>query len=99
MSNDKRFAERFSDGTHGLKHITTGSYIEKCDDCPSGNYVDYEDGVTDAEPFFSWSACECCGSQLGGNREVMHGVREDDSLVHLHVCIDCMYFNEYKEML
>lgn len=23
----------------------------------------------DGEPWFSWSACDCCGSTLGGNRE------------------------------
>jgi hypothetical protein len=26
-------------------------------------------GGEDAEPSFSWSPCECCGSRLGGNHE------------------------------
>jgi hypothetical protein len=49
-----------------------------CDDCP-----DTEEG------FFSWSACEVCGSTLGGNRYPVHARDSDGNIVHFDACEDC----------
>lgn len=52
----------------------------------------------DAEPYFSWSPCPCCGSSLGGNRElytfaVIHG-----GTVSAAICTDCVYYLTYGRL-
>lgn len=94
------FIERFTQQTEGLRHISSGAYIEGCKDCPPAyddedgrsDAVTYEDGVRYVAPYFSWSSCDTCGSPLGGDREVGHGVNADDVLVHLAVCTDCVIY-------
>lgn len=90
------FLDRFTFHTQELAFLSTGGYLEQCKDCPRD--IDYEAGVsyTD-EPSFSWSACDTCGSTLGGNREVGHAwVHINDVLgdviVHLSCCTDCVVF-------
>jgi len=46
----------------------------------------------DAEPYFSWSPCECCGSHLGGDRYDMRGfsrVLPDAPQFDYSICVDC----------
>lgn len=93
--------ERYNSGIATLNHFSTGSYLSECGDCPT--WPHYEDGVSyECEPFFSWSACELCGSELGGNREVGHGFSsregERDRLVHLYVCTDCVVMSANGEV-
>lgn len=47
------------------------------------------------EPHFSWHACDCCGSDLGGDRHPAHGIakiNDRETLVHLDVCTDCLCY-------
>lgn len=48
------------------------------------------------EGLFSWHACDCCGSTLGGNRYAAHGLHSDGplkgKLCHLEVCADCLVY-------
>ena len=51
-----------------------------------------------AEPCFSWSQCDSCGSTLGGDRHEAHGIPHDfkagdDTIIHLSICSDCMLFH------
>lgn len=88
------FIDRFNAGMDGLEHISTGSYMEQCTECPlpCDGFPAYEDGVSyQAEPYFSWSACELCDSGLGGNREDAHAIY-DGSLIHLRICTDCVAY-------
>lgn len=49
--------------------------------------------VTSEESHFSWSPCDTCGSELGGDREDVVGFNERGEAIELAVCIDCaMYF-------
>ena len=41
------------------------------------------------EGFFSWSACEVCGSTLGGNRYPAHALDANGEIVHFDACVDC----------
>ena len=50
------------------------------------------------EPFFSWSACGCCGSQLGGNREHYVFVCKDGARFTEDICTDCVYYLEYGKL-
>lgn len=51
---------------------------------------------------FSWSACDSCGSRLGGSRHAAHGVFESGAmqgkLCHLDVCGDCVQFLNYGQL-
>lgn len=46
---------------------------------------------SDAEPFFSWHACECCGDTHGGMRE-----EYTNGMDTFNICEDCVYFLEYN---
>ena len=67
----------------------------------SPKYEDLGDGEHGdiVEPSFSWSACECCGSTLGGDKyeadgySEKHGVMEFDT-----ICVDCIYYAEYGKL-
>lgn len=90
------FIESFTTNTEGITHISTGSALRKCSECSDHNDYD-ESGAAYTEPYFSWSACDTCGSALGGNREDAHGTY-DGELVHLAVCADCVVFINSGEL-
>lgn len=50
------------------------------------------------EPHFSWHACECCGSTLGGDRHPAHGLDANGDLIHFEVCTDCLYYLNYGQL-
>jgi hypothetical protein len=50
----------------------------------------YENGTIVDDPYFSWSACELCGSGLGGNRYRAHYRDDNDEICHLEICEDCV---------
>jgi hypothetical protein len=44
----------------------------------------------DAEPYFSWSSCDCCQSSLGGDRYEVAGFRLNKREKHEYsICVDC----------
>jgi hypothetical protein len=48
------------------------------------------------EPFFSWRPCECCESDLGGDRYTASGYCPESGEVYTYdICIDCMYYAKY----
>lgn len=56
-------------------------------------------GEPDQEGFFSWSPCDCCGSDLGGNREHATGYNRTTNQVQEYVvCVDCIYYAEYGRL-
>ena len=59
---------------------------------------DEKDRDSREEPGFSWSPCDCCGSSLGGDRHPAHGRSKDDSLIHLDVCTDCLFYINYGDL-
>ena len=79
--------------TNSLKHVSGGNAVcPECgerwgddDECPE---CDMNRDMAD-EPFFSWSACDECGSTLGGDRHPVSGIDGDGDIVHLDVCVDC----------
>lgn len=51
------------------------------------------------EPYFTWSACECCGRSLGGNREHATGYhRRHNDIREYEICTDCAYYAEYGQL-
>lgn len=58
----------------------------------------YRSGKLVDEPHFSWTSCGICGSTLGGNRSVWHGIFETDMKTHRSIqhfddaCADCVVF-------
>jgi hypothetical protein len=80
-------------------HVKPGCYGPACD----------MEAGEEPEPFFSWSACECCGSQLGGNRETYRFVAENpagnyaslsnpDTSFEADICTDCVYYLAYGRL-
>lgn len=56
----------------------------------------------DQEPFFSWRACECCGSKLGGNLETysfaVHTPQGKPDQFEADICTDCVYYLAYGQL-
>lgn len=66
-----------------------------CAECGSANthlqIVDQEECGEDLG--FSWSGCDCCGSNLGGDKFAVAAWNEDmTDYVPLRVCQDCLMF-------
>lgn len=81
--------------------ICNGDTDNECDHCGGEGTVDvdrddYELIQRAEEPHFSWHACDCCDSRLGGDRHPAHGwLKRDghpDLLVHLNICTDCLFY-------
>ena len=56
-----------------------------------------ENGDIVEEASFSWSACDACGSSLGGDRHTAHGFDREGNLYHLDICTDCLFYLEYGD--
>lgn len=92
------YLQEYQRCTDGIKHISTGIY-SKCQGCQRQwgmGAAELEaacqaDEVTD-EGGFSGRRCEGCGSGLGGNRYAAHGFTDDNTVVHLDVCEDCLIY-------
>lgn len=80
------YAERVEKNLEGIEHVSEGP-CPGCETC--GLPEDAEE--YDCEPGFSWSACEVCGSSLGGDRHPFHGIL-DGKLLHLEGCTDCALY-------
>lgn len=55
---------------------------------------DWSSGHVDSESSFSWSSCGICGSTLGGDREIWHGLDDlTGTLYHFDdACTDCVVY-------
>jgi hypothetical protein len=75
------------DSNLGEFELIAVGMTEDCDECPDG-----ED-----EGFFSWSACDSCGSTLGGTRYAAHAVKKtgvlDTEIMHIDICVDCLMYH------
>lgn len=94
----EQFKQAIEHNLKGLEHISTGA-CPGCDECGlSDEPSDHERDLA-GEPSFSWCACECCGSSLGGDRHPAHGVISDATktgqILHFLVCSDCLYYLNY----
>jgi len=90
----QRFLNAFERGTHGLTHPSAGA-CPGCAECGLSDVEDMNDPRYEMaeEASFSWSACDICGSRLGGDRAPAHGVcSETGEIVHMSVCVDCTVF-------
>jgi hypothetical protein len=54
----------------------------------------------DNEPGFSWRPCDCCKTELGGDRYHATGANPGNGPngVHYSVCGDCLYYSEYGRL-
>jgi hypothetical protein len=53
----------------------------------------------DSEPFFSWSACECCGEPNGGDRyETGFARKSKGDTFTATICSDCVYYLTYGRL-
>lgn len=48
-------------------------------------------GIALGESSFSWSSCDTCGSQLGGDRYETTGMLDGD-VVSMDSCVDCVMY-------
>ncbi len=72
------FLGRVGKHTEGC-HITLGSI--DCEHCGSEARAADPDNTEDCESWFSWSACDTCGSNLGGDRSHAVAWLPDSTLV------------------
>ncbi len=86
-------------GVTGLSAVSSGA-CSGCNECCDD--YDYNDGTEEfqitPEAWFAKSPCEACGTRWAGNRFPLHGVNDDNSIVHLDVCDDCVYYSEYGRL-
>ncbi len=75
------------------------------------SWADDEDKITDDdlssadEGSFSWSGCDACGSNLGGNRYPAHAIktssfgkpRQNGDICHIDICERCLMFHANGE--
>ena len=52
----------------------------------------------DSEPYFSWQNCDCCKSELGGNRENYVFVTNQMDKFEAEICTDCIYYLTYGRL-
>lgn len=106
------FVTAVSANLEGVEFFSTGLCCG-CSDCQSAyNMTErqmeraLDRGEIADEGGFSWSACDSCGSHLGGNRESAHGWitvpvyrkgkptrRMKQVLCHFEVCVDCLHYH------
>ena len=91
------FTESVERNTRDIQHLSAG-ISWKCEDCQAQFDLSedeikalFETGDLCDEGSFSWYPCDCCGSNLGGNRYSAHGFL-NGHLIHLDICEDCMNY-------
>ena len=88
----------------GINNLSAG--IQKCPNC----YFDFtQDGLPDTvecgcgdtkqsleEPYFTYRACDCCGRNSNGDRQMASGYNPImDEVFEYEICQDCLYYSEY----
>lgn len=77
----------------GLNNLT----VEIGEDCDHKCIICGE--LVGCDPWFSWRACECCGSILGGDRYHATGYNPKTKEAYCYeVCVDCIYYVEYGQL-
>ena len=93
---ESAYAAAVRENTAHLTAVSTGGLLPDCDTCDiecTGREGCEPGGVCYCdEPWFSWSPCDVCGSTLGGDREVGHGIDKNGDFMHLHACTDCVIY-------
>lgn len=95
--------------TDSIEHYCEGLHVAVgpsacCQECRDAYDIpDSADNDTAQEQMtdeggFSWSQCDSCGSQFGGDRYDAHGMDENwpnngGHLYHLSICADCLFFH------
>jgi len=59
--------------------------------------IDNGDGEGDPSAF-SWTSCECCGRDLGGDRYAIKAGSVRGGFFVYSVCVDCYYYLEYGQL-
>jgi hypothetical protein len=76
--------------TKDLRAFSIGS-CSGCSSCSEVNVYGH----------FSWSDCDSCGSNLGGDHGgdhyPAHYLDDDNEIVHCEICQDCLYYHAYGE--
>ncbi len=52
----------------------------------------------EVESYFSSQPCECCGTNLGGNRIDASGYSRTGVIYEFSICTDCEYYAEYGQL-
>lgn len=93
------YTAAFATGTEGMSHLSSGA-CPGCHDCGLEEHPDMDCGEYDlaGKPSFSWQPCDICNRSLGGDRHPSHYVDENDTVVHLSVCTDCVLFINYGRL-
>ena len=96
------YVENVEHNLNGLTAVSTG-VCPGCEECRSTYAPDmsmeefdnaYSSGSVYGEASFSWGSCGICGSTLGGDREVWHGLDDlTGTLYHFDdACVDCVMY-------
>ena len=82
----------------GIGNLSSSPETEECG-CGNKAWDDMTDDEKDCEPFFSWSSCDCCRSNLGGNRHHATGYNATTKQIYCYsICDDCVYYAEYGRL-
>ena len=93
----KEYEQAFDSGSEGMQSLSSGAN-HACSECNPDEVNEDSFNKLCHESHFSWSACNLCGSSLGGNREPAHYIDDRDELCHIEVCEDCVYCMEYGRL-
>jgi len=78
------------------KFLTINKVLPGCHS-PKSDTLDSEP----SEPYFSWQPCECCGSNLGGNREAYSFGTDYPGIAgtfDANICVNCVYYLAYGKL-
>ena len=81
----------------GLRYSGSGPVPECCPTCEDVDWTEDDDGTPIDEGSFHWTACDSCGSTLGGDRHAAHAFDDKKEIYHLEICTDCLMFLENGE--
>ncbi len=105
LSQYKAYQSAVESNLKHLSFVSTGS-CPGCSECGLDRDCSDLEREQAEEPGFSWTACEACGSNhsgdadrvVGGSRYPAHGRDKDSAILHLSVCVDCLYYLNYGKL-
>jgi hypothetical protein len=72
-----------------------------CTECVSAFGTDVQEEMID-EGGFSYQNCDCCGSELGGDRFSAHSLTSNNpataDIIHWDICVDCLHYLANDEL-
>ena len=64
------------------------------------NLSQISDTDGNCEPYFSSNNCECCNTNLGGDRYDCNGYNQNTKKIYVYsICKICVYYIEYGEII